>query len=218
MNALTPTATSSPQPVRTAARCAIVTLALAGIAWVVRAIWEIRLSVAGMPASGPPAQGNGQHRPLTALEDSYHIVSALGDACVVLCAIAFLMWLFRVRDNAQILSGRPPQLAWPWVYLGWIIPIVNLWMPRGIVADVHHASAPGERLPRAVNWWWGLWLVAFWCGAGQAVSGSRDDAIDRAYTGARWLLAGDAATVAAAVAGIFVVRALTDAQQRRINH
>ncbi|MFK0291938.1 DUF4328 domain-containing protein [Streptomyces sp. NPDC090442] len=217
MNAHTPTTTSSLRPVRTAARCATVTLALAGIAWGVRAIWEVRLALAGVPASGPPDQGNGQHRPLTALEDSYHLVGSLGDVAVVLCAIAFLMWLFRVRDNAQIRSGRPPQLAWPWVYLGWIIPIVNLWMPRGIVADVHRAIAPGERLPRAVNWWWGLWLVAFWCGAGLAVSESRDDTINRAYTGVKWLLAGDAATVAAAVAGIFVVRAITDAQQRRVN-
>ncbi|MDQ0938671.1 hypothetical protein QFZ67_000376 [Streptomyces sp. V1I1] len=70
---------------------------------------------------------------------------------MALCAITFLAWLLRVRDNARSLSGQPPRYAWPWIYAGWIVPVANLWMPRGIVADIHRASAPGERLPRAVT-------------------------------------------------------------------
>lgn len=45
------------------------------------------------------------HRPLTALEDSYHQVSTVGGAVMVICALAFLSWLDRVRDNARALSG-----------------------------------------------------------------------------------------------------------------
>ncbi|WP_376738560.1 DUF4328 domain-containing protein [Streptomyces noursei] len=200
------------RPIRGAALCAVAALVLAGATWAARAVWQVQLAAAGQPPSGPPDQGGGRHRPLTALENAYHVVSAVGDAVTVLCALAFLAWLWRVRDNARTLSGQRPRYAWPWVYAGWIVPIANLWIPRGIVVDIHRASAPGERLPRAVNWWWGLWLVGFLGGAG-LYAGTTDAAIARAYTNAALLLVVDAAVVGAAAAGVFVVRALTAVQQ-----
>lgn len=192
-------------------------LVLAGAAWVARALWHVRLAAAGVPASGLPDQGDGRHRPPTALEDAYHVVSALGDMVTVLCAITFLIWLSRVRDNARALSGQPPRYAWPWVYAGWIVPIANLWVPRGIVADIHRASAPGERLPRSVNWWWGLWLAGMLSGVGLMYANSTDQVIARAYENVQLLLVADAAVVGAAAAAIFVVRSLTEAQQQRGN-
>ncbi|GGU43057.1 hypothetical protein GCM10010211_02940 [Streptomyces albospinus] len=204
------------RPIRGTARCAVATLVLAGAAWAAVAVWQIQLAAAGQPPSGPPDQGGGRHRTLTALENGYHLVSALGEAATVLCAIAFLAWLWRVRDNARTLSGQRPRYSWPWVYAGWILPIANLWIPRGIVADIHRASAPGERLPRAVNWWWGLWLVGSLGGAG-LYAGTTDAVIARAYTDAPLLLVADAAVVGAAVAGTFVVRALTAVQQKHMN-
>lgn len=203
------------RPVRGAARGAAGALVLAGVAWAARALWQIRLATIGMPASGPPDQGDGQHRPLTSLEDGYHLVTTLGSAATVLCAITFLIWLSRVRDNAHTLSGQPPRYAWPWIYAGWIVPVANLWVPRGIVADIHRASAPGERLPHAVNWWWGLWLAGMLSGTGLMYAVPTDHVIERAYHNVYPLLAADAAVVAAAVAGVFVVRALTTAQRRR---
>ncbi|OKJ26568.1 DUF4328 domain-containing protein [Streptomyces sp. CB01580] len=205
------------RPVRGAARCAVAGLALAGAAWVARAVWQVRLATAGVPSSGPPDQGDGRHRPLTGLEDAYHVVSDLGDAATLLCAVAFLVWLLRMRDNARALSGQAPSYARPWVYAGWIVPVMNLWVPRRIVADVHCKSAPGEPLPRAVNWWWGLWLAGMLSGVGLMCTGSTDDLIQRAYTDVRFLVMVDAAVVGAAVAGIVVVRALTAVQQERMD-
>ncbi|GGU59990.1 hypothetical protein GCM10010211_26270 [Streptomyces albospinus] len=205
------------RPVRGVARCAIAGLTLAGAAWAAQAVWQVRLALVGMPPSGPPDQGGGQHRPLTGLEDAYHVVSALGGAATLLCAAAFLVWLLRMGDNARALSGQAPRYAWPWVYVGWIVPVMNLWVPRGIVVDVHQKSAPGERLPRAVNWWWGLWLAGMLSGVGLMYTGSTDDIIKRAYTNVQFLVMADAAIVGAAVAGIFVVRALTAVQQERMD-
>nr|WP_308432701.1 DUF4328 domain-containing protein [Streptomyces naganishii] len=186
-----------------------------GAAWAARAAWQIRLAAAGAPASGPPDRGDGRHRPLTSLENSYHLVSALGDAAVLLCAAAFLAWLLRIRDNAAALSGRPLRHAWPWVYAGWVTPVANLWLPRAVVVDVHRAIAPGQRLPRCVNWWWGLWLAGSLSGAGLMYTGTTDSVIERAYTDVWQLVAADAMVVAAAVAAILVVRTLTAAQRTR---
>ncbi len=211
------TAPSDLRPVRPAARCAVAALVLAGTAWTVRAVWQIRLAAAGQPESGPPDQGDGRHRPLTALENAYHVVSSLGDVATALCAIAFLAWLWRVRDNARALSGQRPRYAWPWVYAGWIVPVANLWIPRGIIVDIHRASAPGENVPRAVNWWWGLWLVGALSGAGVMYTGTTDVVIARAYTDIPLLLVADAAVIGAAVAGIFVVRAITAVQRGHLH-
>ncbi|MFG2223435.1 DUF4328 domain-containing protein [Streptomyces sp. NPDC048644] len=207
-------ASPSLQPVRGAARCATTALALAAAAWGLRGAWQIRLAMSGMPASGPPDQGDGRHRPLTSLENAYHFVSTLGDAATVLCALTFLIWLLRVQANARALSGKPPRYALPWLYAGWIVPIANLWLPRGIIVDIHRASAPDERLPRVVNWWWGLWLVGVLSGLGLNSTDSTDGVIARAYERVSPLLASDAAVVGAALTAIFVVRALTAAQQR----
>ncbi|WP_432423050.1 DUF4328 domain-containing protein [Streptomyces pseudovenezuelae] len=204
------------RPVRGVALYATLALALAGVAWVARAVWHVRLAVAGEPASGPPDQGEGVHRTLTSLEDSYHLVSSVGGFAVVVCVLAFLSWLNRMRENARLLSGTPPHYAGIWVYASWIVPIANLWIPRGLIADVHQKSAPGERLPWVVNVWWGLWLVGLFSGVGLVYSDSTDEVIARAYSEVWPLLASDLAVVGAAVAAIFVVRAVTAAQERRM--
>ncbi|MFC0055295.1 DUF4328 domain-containing protein [Streptomyces actinomycinicus] len=208
--------TPSCGPVQVTGRLAAGGLLLAGLAWIVRAVWELRLALAGEPASGPPDQGGGVHRPLDALENSYHLVTSVGGAAVVLCVLLFLSWLLRLRDNADALSGQAPKYAGIWVYLGWIMPVVNLWFPRGIVADAFRRTAPGRKLPVSVEVWWVLWLIGMLSGVGIVYRDSTDEIIGRAYTDVWQLLASDAAVVGAAVAGAFAVRAVTAVQVERL--
>ncbi|OLZ62616.1 hypothetical protein AV521_41335 [Streptomyces sp. IMTB 2501] len=204
------------RPVRMTGQLAAGGLLLAGLAWVVRGVWEVRLAVAGEPASGPPDQGYGVHRPLNSLENSYHLVTSAGDVLVFLCAMLFLSWLLRLRENARALSGDEPKYLGIWVFLGWIVPVVNLWFPRGIVVDAFRGSAPGRKLPGSVNVWWGLWLIGMLTGVGIVYRDSTDRIIERAYTEGWQLWLSDAFVVAAAVAGAFAVRAVTAAQVERI--
>ncbi|MEU6667046.1 DUF4328 domain-containing protein [Streptomyces sp. NPDC046727] len=202
--------------VQRAGRLAAGGLLLAGLAWAVRGAWEVRLALAGEPASGPPDQGDGVHRPLNALEDSYHLVTSLTGVAVVLCALLFLSWLGRVRDTARALSGQEPRYAGIWVYAGWLVPVVNLWFPRGIVVDAFRRTAPGRKVPVCVEVWWVLWLIGMLSGVGIVYRDSTDEIIARAYTEVWPLLASDAAVIGAAVAGVFAVRAVTRAQVERI--
>ncbi|MFJ9815820.1 DUF4328 domain-containing protein [Streptomyces sp. NPDC101151] len=204
------------RPVLLSGQLAAGALLIAGLAWVVRAVWEVRLAVAGEPASGPPDQGEGVHRPLNGLEDSYHLVTSVGGGLTFLCALLFLAWLGRMRDNARALSGQAPKYAGIWVFLGWIVPVVNLWFPRGIVVDAFRTTAPGRKLPVSVNVWWGLWLVGMLSGVGILYKDSTDKIIARAYSEVWPLLVSDAVVIGAAVAGAFAVRAVTAVQAERI--
>ncbi|MEV6115349.1 DUF4328 domain-containing protein [Streptomyces sp. NPDC052109] len=76
--------------------------------------------------------------------------------------VLFLLWFARCRRNAEVLSpGRVPGSA-AWAVLAWLIPVVNLWVPRGLVLDVHRASAPADadedRGNLLVNVWWAAWV------------------------------------------------------------
>ncbi|MGW7423132.1 DUF4328 domain-containing protein [Streptomyces sp. NPDC054813] len=202
-------------PVRTIGVVASSGLLLAGGAWVVRAVWELRLAGTGVPAGGVPDQGGGRHRPLTSLENGYHVVSSVGGVVTFAVAVVFLMWLGRVRDNARLLSGQDPRYSGIWVLVGWVIPLGNLWIPRRIIADAFRDSAPERRLPWVVNVWWGLWLVGLVSGVGLINTNSTDELIARSYGNVWPLVLSDLALVGAAVAGAVVVRAVTRVQVAR---
>ncbi|MEU8223335.1 DUF4328 domain-containing protein [Kribbella sp. NPDC048915] len=101
-------------------------------------------------------------------------------------AIAFLIWLWRARDNVDVLyapfapqpgmhPGQRPQGAHRrspgWVIGSWFCPIVQFWYPLQIVTDVARASEPptrpgiarsgGVRALLATWWvsWCGFWLI-----------------------------------------------------------
>lgn len=91
-------------------------------------------------------------------------------------AIAFLLWLWRARDNVDFLhSPFAPQPVVPqyllhrhapgWVIGSWFCPVVQFWYPFQIVEDVVRASKPPARphgRVRALLYgWWATW-TGFW--------------------------------------------------------
>jgi hypothetical protein len=81
---------------------------------------------------------------------------------MTLAAVLFLVWLGRCRRNAEVLSPGTAAVNGAWAVFAWLIPVVNLWVPRAFVVDVQRASAGrAEKGPNTalVNAWWGF-LVA----------------------------------------------------------
>jgi hypothetical protein len=75
--------------------------------------------------------------------------------------LVFLGWLHRARTNAKLLSPAPHRYSPGWAIGAWFVPVVNLVLPRVIVADVLRASrSDGAPTVAAVNGWWIATLLA----------------------------------------------------------
>ncbi len=97
--------------------------------------------------------------------------------------IAFIIWLYRARENTEIFK---PQFAGSyqggynsgsgahrhgkgWAVGGWFCPIVQFWYPLQVVQDVVSASEPSSepgaaksgQIKALLSAWWASWSV-FW--------------------------------------------------------
>ncbi|MFI7059949.1 DUF4328 domain-containing protein [Kribbella sp. NPDC050124] len=95
-------------------------------------------------------------------------------------AIAFLIWLWQARENADFLhsplaprpvlqQGKLHRHANGWVVGSWFCPVVQFWYPLQIVQDVTFASEPPEQqgvsrrghIRGLLYGWWATW-TGFW--------------------------------------------------------
>ncbi|WP_331737266.1 DUF4328 domain-containing protein (plasmid) [Streptomyces sp. NBC_00984] len=76
--------------------------------------------------------------------------------------VAFVVWLWRVRINAEVMSGATAhRRSRGWVVGSWFAPVVNMWIPYQVVSDVWRASARQRAVPvTLVTTWWALFVAA----------------------------------------------------------
>ncbi|WP_030218069.1 DUF4328 domain-containing protein [Streptomyces bikiniensis] len=139
----------------------------------------------------------------------------------VATGIVFLVWFYRLRKNAEVwagdLQGRKPG----WAIAGWLVPFVNLWMPRGIAADIWRASrwqpyaADEARELTLLNAWWTFWVSSMVVGGIASQLYKRAETADAHITAASWSLAGCLLDIIAAVLAILFVRRLTSMQHTK---
>ncbi|MFF9602905.1 DUF4328 domain-containing protein [Streptomyces sp. NPDC014684] len=150
-----------------------------------------------------------------------HLYAAAGVLQTVtwlVCAVVFLVWLYRVRVNAEVFRPDGHSKARAWVIAGWVVPLANFWFPRRVVLDVWDSSGPLGAPPRhaLVNLWWALWLVS--TGVGPLMANLYDSAVTAPEfrNAALQVMAADAVDIVAAVLAARLVLRLTRMQQERI--
>jgi Domain of unknown function (DUF4328) len=91
----------------------------------------------------------------------YRLVSSLALLVEVGLWVTTALWLTRVRQNALVLNPYGQRRSEVWVWLAWLVPVVNLWFPKQVVDDALSAtaSAGGRRRPGTALWWT-AWLLA----------------------------------------------------------
>jgi hypothetical protein len=106
-----------------------------------------------------------------ASSSSYEVLSSIALLLEVCVWAVTCVWLTRTRQNAMALAPRPPRRSEVWIWLGWIIPVVNFWFPKQIVDDVIAATAQATGKPRiGTGLWWTAWLSSTALGVVLAVA------------------------------------------------
>ncbi|KUN85884.1 hypothetical protein AQJ66_13125 [Streptomyces bungoensis] len=172
---------------------------------------------AGDLAAGAGALG-GRLSPRAHRADLVHSVAGGFQSLALLgCGVVFVLWLYRVRVNAEVFDPDGHSKARAWVIAGWVVPLANLWYPRRVILDVWDASVPAGARPRhgLINLWWALWLVSI--NVGRLMT----DLYDSAHTAAGFraaaqqVMAADAVDIVAAALAIRLVLRLTRMQEQK---
>lgn len=98
------------------------------------------------------------------------VVLALSDAAVwclgalavgfgVAAAVASVAWLRRARSEAYAAVGATDPRRSRTLYLGSLVPIVNLVMPGVFLTELARVSRHGTRMSPVLPWWWALWVI-----------------------------------------------------------
>jgi hypothetical protein len=143
---------------------------------------------------------------------------------VVPTAIVWIIWQYRHAQNAPLL-GKTGGLGPGWAIGGWFVPIGNFVLPQLELVQSAKASDPDAparpgRAPAAVYVWWLLFDLQAVISIASGRYGSDDSGaftqIDDFQRTDRIAAVGALVSVAAAIAAVVVVRALTARQRRAL--
>jgi hypothetical protein len=134
---------------------------------------------------------------------------------VAVAGTTFLLWLFQARRRAKVIGGAAQRWSTPWLVLGWVIPVVSLWIPRRIVIDIWKASEPDRRSYALVDVWWACFLAGNV--GGNPLASVLSVGHDRKAANVVYV-AMSAFAIAAAVLACSVIREISRAQERAGDH
>ncbi|MEV4919983.1 DUF4328 domain-containing protein [Streptomyces tirandamycinicus] len=141
-------------------------------------------------------------------------------AALLAVGTLFIIWFHRARQNAEVFAPDTQRRTPGWAIGAWFIPIANLWIPRGIAADVLRASNPdpydGKPVGRGLlNAWWGAWVWAVVFDRYASRVYERAQGADAIHDAAALLIAGAGFDMLAAVLAVLFVRRLTSLQHAK---
>jgi hypothetical protein len=123
------------------------------------AVWIVAL------ASIPSAQSYRDQLASGTAADQ--IVTAF-DAMTVIIPITMIsswvitsLWLKKLHLAATAINPTAMRLKRPWVFWSWIVPVVSLWFPKGIVEDLLKANGSDEAkslIGKDTLTWWLTWV------------------------------------------------------------
>ncbi|MET0421530.1 MAG: DUF4328 domain-containing protein, partial [Acidimicrobiia bacterium] len=119
-----------------------------------------------------------------AIDDSRSAVVAAVVVFLVIVAIAavlFVIWQWRVAENALVLARLHPRFEPGWAIGAWFIPAANCVLPILMLQDLWRASSPttspgtdwrDRRGSALLGWWWAVLLIGSFTGVVGALNDS----------------------------------------------
>jgi eukaryotic-like serine/threonine-protein kinase len=143
-------------------------------------------------------------------------------------AVMWLVWFWRTRLNAESFSPGRIRYAEGMAVGGWLIPFVNVIIPKQVINDIWTASNPAVPQwhgygPRPtsrrglVNGWWTMWLIYFFFGLFSSWESWYDaSSIEDAEGTIALALFTDLFSIPAAILALILVSRLTTIQDERL--
>lgn len=82
----------------------------------------------------------------------YDMMSTFTSAAMIGTWVITGFWLKQATEQT-LAAGRQTRLSPRWAFWSWIVPVVSLWFPRRMIADVLPANAENFK-PNELNTWW----------------------------------------------------------------
>ncbi|MBE1874680.1 DUF4328 domain-containing protein [Myceligenerans pegani] len=90
---------------------------------------------------------------------AYDIVGILLLPLTVAIFVVGSLWLYESRKFAESVNpAYRHRRGAVWAWLGWVVPVVSLWFPYLVVADVRRATIR-NKLMAGMGGWWACWLI-----------------------------------------------------------
>ncbi|MFJ7626275.1 DUF4328 domain-containing protein [Streptomyces sp. NPDC097595] len=158
----------------------------------------------------------------TRADQLYRLAGLLQAYTLLATAVVFLVWMRRVRRNAEVFDPSAHSMRPGWAVGAWFVPIGVLWLPYRVASGVWAASVPVEgdgRRPAAprglLNAWWAALIVDKLLSQGAGRFYADAETGDEIVRGLDMVAVCDALDIGAAVLAILFVRRLTAMQSRR---
>ena len=156
------------------------------------------------------------------LEQSFMVALVVGVVTTVFLLITEILvirWMLRAHRNLRSLGAKKLKATDKWVWLGWLIPIVNLFLPYMVMEEIarcsKHASSGHKnrsKVPIPIQWWWIAWVVgAIASSIGRYLVKYSDNPFDKEH-GLLTLVFADVCWIAAAFLLMAVLRGVTEHQ------
>lgn len=101
----------------------------------------------------PPATGlliaSGTHTAFI----TYTILVALWLLVGIATFVLVGCWLGQAWCHADRIAPDQQRRSKVWVWLSWIVPVINLWFPKQVIDDVWRSTVRDPAKPRTECWW-----------------------------------------------------------------
>ena len=128
-------------------------------AWLLGTVWLVALS------SVPGAQSyRDQLASGVEVEKIVTIYDSLATLIPIAMIIAWILstrWLSKLYELAKNADPSAMRLKRPWVFWGWIVPVVSLWFPKLLIEDLlkfRNSEQSNELVGRETLTWWLTWV------------------------------------------------------------
>jgi hypothetical protein len=91
----------------------------------------------------------------------YDSLATLIPIAMIAAWILSTRWLVRLYDLAKKAEPSAMRLKRPWVFWGWIVPVVSLWFPKLLIEDLlkfRDSEQSNELVGRETLTWWLTWV------------------------------------------------------------